>query len=93
MLYTLEDIEEGLEENADFEEVGSVSKAKAFITWMNRWLIRRPDSASNGASSLSINKGAMLDLLKRAQAFVSATPTDSASGANVKFLSFRDDFR
>ena len=78
-------IESDLLEYADFEEVGSVTRARLFVTAAKRWLILRPESASNQGSSLSMSKSVIVDLLKRAQNFVSA----NASGNNgrVRFLS------
>jgi len=93
-VYSLEDLELALETNADFEEVASLSKAKAFITAANRWLIRRPDSASDGSSSLSIGKQFIMELLKRAQTYVAenGTATDGSS-SSVRFLSVMQGFR
>lgn len=93
MQFTLTEIDEGLEENADFEEVASTAKALAFITWMNRWLIRRPDSASNQSSSMSMNKPAMLDLLKRARAYVAANGSAADGSTRVRYFSVQDGFR
>jgi len=93
-VYTLDDLELALETNADFEETGSVTKAKAFITAATRWLIRRPDSASDGASSLSIGKQYIENLLKRAYAFVAANKTPSSGdSSSVRFLSVTTGFR
>lgn len=91
--YSLADLETALETNADFEETGSVSKAKAFITAANRWLIRRPESASNQSSSMQIGKQFVADLLKRAHAYVAANDRSSADNAGVRFLSVADGFR
>ncbi len=76
------DIEADVLEYADFEEVGSVSRARSFITAANRWLVLLAESASNQSSSLSIGKQHVADLLKRAQAFVAK---NSTSG-QVSFL-------
>lgn len=82
------DIESDLLEYADFEEVASVQRAKLFITAAKRWLILRPDSASNQSSSLSVGKSFVETMLTRAQAYVAANATTSggARGA-VRFLS------
>lgn len=79
---TLADIESDLLDYADFEQVGSVSRAQSFITAANRWLILKADSASNQSSSMTIGKSFVSDMLKRAQAFVSA----NASTGSVSFL-------
>ena len=64
------DIETDLLDYADFEEVGSVARARSFITAANRWLILRAESASNQSSSLSIGKQFVEAMKTRAQAFV-----------------------
>jgi hypothetical protein len=76
------DIETDLLEYADFEEVGSVARARLFVTAANRWLILRAESASNQSSSLSIGKSFVENMLRRAQAFVSA----NVSTGDVTFL-------
>jgi hypothetical protein len=82
------DIEADLIEYADFEEVGSVARAKLFITAAKRWLILRPESASNQSSSLSIGKDSVQELMRRAQDYVDANGTTSGGGRNsVRFLS------
>lgn len=64
------DIESDLVDYADFEEVGSVTRAKQFITAAKRWLILRADSASHQASSMTIGKSYVQDMLRRAMDFV-----------------------
>ena len=82
------DIETDLLNYADFEEVGSVARAKLFITAAKRWLILRPESASNQSSSLSIGKDSVQELMRRAQDYVAANGTTSGGGRNsVRFLS------
>ena len=85
------DIEADLVEYADFEEVGSVARARLFITAAKRWLILRPDSASNEGSSLSMGKSVVMDMLKRAQDFVAAN--DNSGGGRVRFLGVGGNFR
>ena len=80
---TLADIEADLLDYADFEEVASVARARSFVTAANRWLILKAESASNQSSSMSISKQFVSDMLKRAQAFVSA---NASSAGNVSFL-------
>jgi hypothetical protein len=88
------DIESDLLTYADFEEVASVSRAKSFITAANRWLILRPESASNQSSSLSIGKDKIEALLKRARDYVAANPAASGSGGgSVRFLGAGSNFR
>ena len=89
------DIEADLIEYADFEEVGSVARARSFITAAKRWLILRPESASNGGSSLSMSKSVVMDLLKRAQDYVAANAGSVSDGAGgrVRFLGVGRSFR
>ncbi len=87
-------IQTDLLEYADFEEVGSVSRAKLFITAAKRWLILRPESASNQSSSMAIGKPFVESMLKRAQDYVAANATTSSGGiGGVKFLGVGSHFR
>jgi len=88
MTFAIADIETDLLTYADFEEVASVSRARLFVTAANRWLILRPDSASNQGSSLSIGKTFVESMLKRAQNYIAANATGTAG--SVKFLSARN---
>jgi len=81
------DIEADLIDYADFEEVGSVSRARSFITAAKRWLILRADSASNEGSSLSIGKAFVESMLKRAQDYVAGTATNGNASSRTRFLS------
>lgn len=76
---------------ADFEEVGSVSRAKAFITAANQWLILKPESASNQSSSLSMGKAEVSALLQRARDYVLAN--DTTASTRVRFLQPGGSFR
>jgi len=88
------DIETDLLEYADFEEVGSVSRAKLFATAAKRWLILRAESASNQSSSLSIGKAFVQDMLKRAQDFIADNEqTVTGSTPGVRFLGAGGYFR
>lgn len=83
------DIEADLLDYADFEEVGSVGRARLFITAAKRWLILRADSASNQSSSMTIGKSFVESMMKRAQDYVAA---NSTSG-RVRFLGAGLSFR
>ena len=86
---TLADIEADLLDYADVEQVGSVSRAQSFVTAANRWLMLKADSASNQSSSMTIGKNYVSDMLKRAQAFVTA----NSSSGSVSFLQPGSFFR
>lgn len=83
------DIEADLLDYADFEEVGSVSRARSFITAANRWLILRADSASNQSSSMTIGKSFVENMQKRAQAYVAK----NTSAGTTRFLQVGSFFR
>jgi hypothetical protein len=81
------DIESDLLDYADFEEVGSVARARLFITAAKRWLILRADSASNQGSSLTIGKSFVESMLKRAQDYVAGNAaTSGGASGRVRFL-------
>ena len=85
--YPLTQVQEDLLDNADFEESGSVSKAKAFITAAKRWLILRPQSSSHQGNSLSMDVNQVRQMLSRAQSYVAANDTSSAANSNTRFFS------
>jgi hypothetical protein len=88
------DIEADLLDYADFEEVGSVSRAKLFVTAAKRWLILRAESASNQSSSLSIGKSFVETMMKRAQDYVAANASTASGGrGGVRFLGVGSNFR
>lgn len=91
LTYTLEEIRDNLDLYADFEEVGSVDRAKSYVTWANRWLQRVAESGGNGGTNVSMGKSLVLDLLRRARAYVAANDRSSAA-SGVRFLGM-DGFR
>lgn len=86
--------EANLVEYADFEEAGSVARAKLFITNAKRWLILRAESASNQSSSLSIGKSYVQEMMRRAQDYVAANASTASGGqGGVRFLGVGSNFR
>ena len=85
---TLSEVVDDLIDNADFEESGSVSKARAFATAANKYLILKPTSQSNQSSSLSWDNNQIQSLLARARDFIAANST-----SRVRFLGAGDSFR
>ena len=65
-------IEKELEELLDFEEVGSVDRARKFITVANKWLAFKAESASHQSSSMTIGKSYVVEMIKRAHNFVAS---------------------
>lgn len=90
MAIDIEAIEQELHDNCDFEEVGSVAKANAFVTAAKRLLAFSPESSSNEGSSLSFNRSALTSLLDRAQQYIAVT---SGKGSRTRFLSVSGGFR
>lgn len=84
---TLAQIQDSLIDNADFEEVQSVAKAKAFVTAAKRWFILSPQSASKDGASLSLNSQQIQLLMTRAQEFIRAN--DASGRPRVSFLAVR----
>ena len=89
MARTIEQIIEAMQDNADFEEVESLVKAKAFVTAAREYLVVAPNSASDQGSSLTINAAQIEGQLRRAQAYVAA----KSPGKGTRFLGFDSSFR
>lgn len=88
------DIEADLLDYADFEEVGSVGRARLFITAAKRWLILSADSASNQGSSMTIGKSFVESMMKRATEYVAANASTVSGGSSrVRFLGAARSFR
>lgn len=93
MAATIDEVIDALSDNADFEEVGSVAKARAFITAANRFLILTPSSQSDQGSSLSMGLPQVQSLLASARAYVTQADNSSAATSRVRFLSAREGWR
>lgn len=92
MPYTIDQILTALDDAADFEEVGSLAKARAFVTAAKRFLIYTPQSQSDSGSSLSMSVQQVENLLKRAQEYVAVN--DATTGnASVRHISIGSFFR
>jgi hypothetical protein len=77
-------------DNADFEEAGSLAKAKAFVTACVRLAILLPSSASDQGSAQSFSTADIQSAKERAQTFIAA----NAQGSSTRFLSVNTgDFR
>jgi len=93
MSYTNDTVEAALLENADYEEQGSIAKAKAFVTAATRWQILQPQSASNQSSSLSLDKAWVEAEKARARRYISVSESASGDNPSVRFLSPNNNFR
>lgn len=85
---TLAEVTEDMVDNADFEESGSVAKARAFATAATKYLILKPTSQSNQSSSLSWDNNQIQALIARARDYIAANST-----SKVRFLGVGDSFR
>lgn len=90
---TVQDLRDALWDNADFEEVGSVLKAKAYITAATRWLALEPASQSDQGSSLAFAPDKVERIMQRARAFVASNTGSSSATSSVRFLSAGTGFR
>ncbi len=83
--------------NADYEEIGSTTKAAAFITACRLLLRMLPKSARHGSSGageqVDIELTVIQAELKQAQTWYAAHVVGGAGAGSVTFLSFQDDFR
>ncbi len=90
---TLAQVMAAYDDNASYEEDGSVSKARAFITACKILLRRLPQSTgAGGGAYVSLNATAIRDEMHGAQNWL-ASQADTAGGAAVKAFSierFRD---
>lgn len=76
MAATYTEVIDALSDNADFEESGSLTKAKAFITAANRFFILVPEETRNQEGhSARMSVSAIQELLNRARAYVAANET------------------
>ena len=72
--------------NADYAEVASVTKAKAYVTALESMLILMPKATAKDAASVSLAPEEIRMRLKAANAWLLANDTDS-HGGGVKHLS------
>jgi len=88
---TLDEVIDSLLDNADFEEVNSLSKAKAFVTAATRFFILVPQTAADQQGcSQSMSVQQIENLMERARSYVS---TNNTAASSVRFLGVGEDFR
>jgi len=85
--------EAGLLANLDYEETGSLAKAKATISAGRAWLILRPVSAADQSSSLTLSHSEVRAIIEDARRYVASNVSTSASTTGVRFLSTNEGFR
>jgi hypothetical protein len=78
--YTIESLEQTILDNADWHESGSVSKAKAFATAIDRLLFLTPESSSDQGTSLSVGRDIWRERRDDALRFIAAaSPNNRAT--------------
>jgi hypothetical protein len=87
---TLSEIEAEMSLYADYDAVGSVSRARLYVVACRRWIQLIAGSASNQGSSLSRNVAEVRDMMKQAEEYISV---NANSGSRVRFASFERGFR
>lgn len=88
----IDEIYDDLLQLADFEEVGSVQRAREFITVANRWLILQPEEQQDQYSRIKFNTARIEALLVRARQYVRANDQSTAARSSVRFHSV-ENFR
>lgn len=79
------------DDNASYEEDGSVAKCKSFITACTILIRRTPKRAGTRESDMETSIEEVRKALERAREWLAANDTaaDSAGGGSVKRMSFR----
>jgi hypothetical protein len=90
MAYTIASVEQTILENADWHESGSVSKAKAFATAIDRLLFLSPEASSDQGTSMSLGRQAWEKRRDAALAFIAACASNNRS---TLFLGVGQQFR
>jgi len=86
---TIATLIDDLEAALDYEETGSLSKAKTVVTIVNKLIVRRPQSSGRDGSSISYDVNQLRQLRDEARAYVSA----KSRGSAVRFLGPAQGFR
>lgn len=86
---TIPELIDALEDALDYEESGSLSKAKTVVTIVNKLIVRRPQASSRDGSSISYDANQLRQLRDEARAYVNA----KSRGGAVRFLGPTQSFR
>lgn len=89
---TLAEVKAAYIDNASFEEDGSVSAAKTFVTACRILLLQLPKEAAKGGESLTLSIEQIHAEMKRAQVWVNANGGNGPAGGvlHTSFENFRD---
>lgn len=91
---TISEIFDTLIDYADFEEVGSVERARTFASAAKRYLLAVPQSQGDQGSSMSMSVQQIENILSRALKYIAnSVATTSASSGSVSFLGVGAGFR
>jgi hypothetical protein len=89
---TLDQVVDTLLENADFAEVQSLAKAKAFATAAKQFFILTPSSSSDQGSALSVDLNQIRWLAAQANDYIRAS-SESAASSSSRAMVPAEDFR
>lgn len=89
---TLAQVKAAYDDNASYEEVGSVAKARAFVTAARILLRRMPASAGAGGAYVSLSPTTIRDELHAAQTWLASHADVDAGGGGVRAISL-ESFR
>lgn len=89
---TLTEILDALNDYSDYEEVGSVARARSYVTAARRFL-QLPSTSSEQGSSLGYSPEHIQNEIAVARAYIAANATSTADNSAVRFLSASEGFR
>ena len=89
---TLDQILDALNDFSDYEEVGSVSRARSYVTAARRFL-QLPSTSSDRGSALGYTPELIQAEIAVARAFIDANTSTSSGSSAVRFLSASEGFR
>lgn len=91
---TIYEIEEALNDYADYAEVGSVSRAKTFVTACKRWLFLAAGQSNNESSGMSRNVSEINEMRRSAESYIAVNDTvRNGQPGSVRFLGASGGFR
>ncbi len=82
-------IEANLVAALDYEETGSVTKAKQVVTYANQWLVLKPQSAGRSSSNMTMDTDQVRRIRDEARQYVNAAESTN----RVSFFQTSTDFR
>jgi hypothetical protein len=77
-------------DSCDYAEVGSVARARSFVTACRKLLVLLPSTMTKGANSVSTRTDLLISQIEEAQNWLSRfSPTDASPGPVVTETTFR----